>query len=405
MPEHPDPHQAWALIADRIEPLGTELGDLPSALDRRLSGAVVARWDQPRSDLSAMDGYACVGDLSPGAVLSEIAEIAAGDEVHAEVQGGTAAAIMTGGWLPQGADRVVPFEHCSSGAEAGLPEGKIRIDRPVAAGANIRRQGEVYTAGTRLIDDGTRLDAVHLGVAASEGRTDLEVARQPRVGLLVTGNEVLPSLPAAGLPKGALLDSHTPMLSALCRNAGVDPVALGVVDDNAAELKSRLASTDADLIVTTGGVSVGRHDHVPDVVKELGFDVLVHGVAMQPGKPVLVGVRAGDQSSVQWIVGLPGNPAAVFVGFHIFVAPLLRGLGGGGLTGPTRRRVRSATPLIPHPSRTRYLPASFVDASASTVVVRLPVGSHDLPSWAAADVLVELAPGSEAPTALMAILV
>lgn len=396
MTKLPSPDQAWAQIADRIQPLVSEEVELPSALGRRLRGTVTATWDHPRADLSAMDGYAYAGEVESGAVLREVAEIAAGDEVQVEVQEGTAVAIMTGGWVPPGADRVVPFENCTSDAE-----GEIRIRKPVGAGANIRRRGEVHAAGTTLIAEETLLDAVHLGVAASEGYTRLEVVRQPRVDLLVTGNEVLRSLPASGVPEGALLDSHTPLLTALCRQAGIDPYARGVAGDCVAELESHLRSTDADLMITTGGVSAGRHDLVPDAAAEAGFEVLVHGVAMQPGKPLLVGVRSRPGASQQWLIGLPGNPAAVFVGFHVFVAPLLRRLAGE--SNSVKKPFRVSKPLRPHAWRTRYLPGVLADAAGSTLEARTPVGSHDLAAWASAEFLVVLAPGPEVTTRVLAL--
>ena len=401
MSELPSPDQAWAQIADRIQPLGVEEVELSAALGCRLSGTINASWDHPRADLSAMDGYAYAGAVEAGAVLREVAEIAAGDGALTEVREGLAVAIMTGGWIPPGADRVVPFENCACDSKAGLEQGMVRIEQPVAAGANIRRRGEVHTAGTSLVAGGTLLDAVHLGVAASEGHTRLEVVRQPRVDLLTTGNEVLQSLPPTGLPAGALLDSHTPMLSALCRQTGVNPTARGVASDNTAELASHFGSSDADVMITTGGVSAGRHDLVPDVAAEAGFKVLVHGVAMQPGKPLLVGVRSRPGASPQWLIGLPGNPAAVFVGFHVFAAPLITELAGGSKR--PRATLRVSTPLSPHAWRTRYLPGFRVDGTGSTVEVGAPVGSHDLTAWASADFLIELKPGCEPTSAVSAL--
>lgn len=389
MPSLPSPSQAWQRIEPRLRPLPPERVDLAAALGCTAAVDVKARWDHPRADLSAMDGYAYRGDAEAGASLREVAEIAAGDAGDTKLeQVGAAVAIMTGGWVPDGADRVVPFENTSS-----LGQGRQRLDRPVDAGANIRRRGEVYRAGEILLPRGTVLDAVHLALAAAEGHASLEATRRPRVGLLVTGNEVRNAVDGSDLPPGALLDSHTPMVDGLCAGIGLDLQPLGVASDSGDELAERLAIDDVDVLITTGGVSAGRYDLVPDAATGVGFETIVHRVAMQPGKPVLIARRERGQDRTQWLVGLPGNPAAVLVGFHLFVVPLLRALGGGG----TEWRhgwltVALDEPVQPHAQRTRYLPATLTPGGGGARV-RAPVGSHDLRPFAGADILLEVEPG------------
>lgn len=343
-----------------------------------------------------MDGYAAGGDAEAGTEWAEVAEIAAGNATDVELEDrADVIAIMTGGWVPAGADRVVPFENTTP-----LEDGRIRLDRPVSRGANIRRRGEVYTAGQTLVTAGTILDPVHLALAASEGRDRLSINPRPRFGLLVTGDEVRRNVGAGDLPAGALLDSHTPMVEGLCHGAGLDLRPLGVANDRSTDLTTLLAVDDVDVLITTGGVSAGRHDLVPGAVEELGFEIVVHRVGMQPGKPILVAVRDRPTGDAQWLVGLPGNPAAVLVGFHLFVAPLGRSLSGLDPWVGLRRTVELEAPVQPHALRTRYVPAVLtVEPPRGRARPGVPVGSHDLRPFAGADVLLELEPGDGRLTA------
>lgn len=396
----PTPAQARQRLESRLRALAPTETDLTAALGCQLTAGIRARWDHPRADVSAMDGYACRGDAEAGATLREVAEVAAGDPaVTAIGSDDTVVAIMTGGWVPRGADRVVPFENTTA-----LDGVRLRLERPVEAGANIRRRGEVYRAGETLVAAGTVLDAVHLALAAGEGHERLEVIPRPRAALLVTGDEVRRTVDGDDLPLGALLDSHTPLVEGLCRSADIDLQTLGVAADRAADLAQNLAAADADILITTGGVSAGRHDLVPEVAEKLGFETLVHRVAMQPGKPMLIAVRARPAGDDQWLIGLPGNPAAVLVGFHLFVVPLARGLGVGvSLQTEPELAVALETAVRPHALRTRYLPAVLIDTptppSQTSHSLRLlarlrtSVGSHDLRPFAGADVLLEVEPG------------
>lgn len=343
-----------------------------------------------------MDGYAARGDARAGTEWTEVAEIAAGDSPDVELEAPTdVVAIMTGGWVPAGADRVVPFENTTT-----LEDKRIRLDRPVTPGANIRRRGEVYAAGQTLVEAGTILDPVHLALAASEGQDRLSVNPLPQCGVLVTGDEVRRGVGDGDLPAGALLDSHTPMIEGLCRGAGLDLRTLGVADDRSTDLTTLLAVDDVDVLITTGGVSAGRHDLVPGAVEELGFEIVVHRVGMQPGKPILVAARDRPTGDTQWLVGLPGNPAAVLVGFHLFVVPLARSLSGLDPWHSLRRTVELEAPVEPHALRTRYVPAMLtVEPPRGRARPGVPVGSHDLRPFAGADVLLELEPGDGRLTA------
>lgn len=392
MVDLPTPLEAWSLVAARIRTLDAETVPLAEALDRHLANDLSARWDLPRADLSAMDGFAYQGDLEPGTELSEIGEIPAGASDLPRVDSGQAVAIMTGGWVPQGADRVIPVE-----ATRRQDERRITIDRPVEAGANIRRRAEVHRAGQVVVAAGRRLDAVHLGVAASEGIAQVEVVRRPRLGLLVTGNEVLAAAPDGDLPAGVLLDSHTPLVTGLCREFGLELRSLGIGGDDRRDLAARLEDAELDVLITTGGVSAGRYDLVPETVEDLGYETLVHRVGMQPGKPILIGRRDRSGGSPQWVIGLPGNPAAVFVGFHLFVVPLVRTLAGCTEAWERSRcRVESEVPMDPHRLRTRYLPAVVTGSDATRRArPRIPVGSHDLGAFAGAQVLLEVEPGEQ----------
>jgi len=336
----------------------TETVPLHLARGRILARPVQAQADMPGFDNSGMDGYAlCTKDLIPGRalVLPVQAVSAAGDAVVPLVSG-TAMRIYTGAPVPQGADAVVMQEQTDREGD------RITLTRRPEPGENIRRQGEDMRRTDRVLDAGRLLDPKAIAACAGAGVGQVDVWRKLKVALVLTGDE----LTKAGEPLqgGAIWDVNTPMLCSLieCGWAGVTEIRQ-VADDRAAMIAAldELAGR-VDMIVTSGGVSVGDRDHVKPALAALGAKIGVSGVAIKPGKPITLSAL-GDTM----VVSLPGNPVSAFVTWVVFGAPIaarMAGLTGAGLTGAgltgaghTRRHVRADQALRHKPGRCEYRPA------------------------------------------------
>lgn len=297
---------------------GTERLPLEDALGRILAHDLVAPMSVPARDNSAMDGYAVrMADLGPDgdAELTVSQRIPAG-VAPAPLPSGTAARIFTGAPVPEGADTVVMQEDCS---ETG---GRVRIRRLSGAGANIRAAGEDIREGEAILKTGRRLRPEDIGLAASVGAAELEVGRRPRVAVLATGDELTP--PGRPLPPGHIYNSNGPLAAALLRRLDCEPLPPRQVADTPEATRDALtrAAAEADLVLTSGGVSVGDEDHVKAAVEDLG-ELTLWKVAMKPGKPLAFG-RIGDTP----FLGLPGNPVSLFATFLLFAAPAIRQLQG-----------------------------------------------------------------------------
>lgn len=308
------------------------------ALGRVLAADVMSTLDVPPADNTSMDGYALRAADVPvaGTVLAVSQRIPAG-VVGAALQPGTAARIFTGGQVPHGADAVVMQEHCASlpGDLAGGGLGQVRVDTVPKPGQWIRRAGEDVRRSATVLAAGTRLTPQALGMAASVGAATLAVWRRPRVALFSTGDEL--AMPGEPLKPGAIYNSNRYTLRALLLAAGCDVQDLGIVPDrlDATRDALRRAAAGSDLILTSGGVSVGEEDHLkPAVTAEGALDLWQ--IAMKPGKPLAFG-HVGDAL----FIGLPGNPVSSFVTFLLAVAPVLRALQGMDPTGPTALSLRA----------------------------------------------------------------
>ena len=283
----------------------------------------------PPQDNSAMDGYAlrCADVAAPGAVLPVSQRIAAGSAA-APLQPGTAARIFTGAPVPPGADAVLMQEDCEA-----LEDGRVRANAVPQAGQWIRRAGEDITQGAVVLHAGTRLSPAELGLAASIGLAQLQVARRPRVALFSTGDElVMPGdVPPAQMRPGAIYNSNRFFLRALLLRLGCEVTDLGIVPDQreATIAALRSASSGHDLILTSGGVSVGEEDHIKPAVEALG-ELVLWQIAMKPGKPFAYGrIQRGEgtEGSAHFM-GLPGNPVSSFLTFALLVRPFLLRLQG-----------------------------------------------------------------------------
>lgn len=337
-----------------------------------------------------MDGYALSGMVGGGTVLEVSATIAAGDPPGCVLVPGTAAKIMTGAPVPQGADRIAPVEDTDGGAR------RVRINQPSPAGAHIRRAGEIFRRGDEILPRGCRLSPTALALLASQGVEQVEVFAPPRVAFITTGDEVVAS--SGQLHPGQLRNSHADFLQSSCRSIGLVAEDLGIVADRRESIREAIArGLGHDLLLITGGVSKGDFDFVPSSLAALGCETLFHGVAVRPGKPLLAARHPSGM-----ILGLPGNPGSVIVAFALFARPLIHRW-MGQTAEPWREVVRCelATPLPANPrSFDRLLPARLWAEEGHWIISVLPAkGSHDLAAFARANALLRLRPGDAARAA------
>ncbi len=317
-------------ILDAIEELAPLDVALLEAGNTVLAEAVTAQGDLPPFDNSAMDGYAVVASDVAGAsetspvTLSVVGDIAAGDSGAHGIRPGMCARIMTGAPVPAGADAIVPVERTDGGTV------RVEIRDPAAAGKYIRRSGEDVTTGQVVVQAGTRLGAAQIGMIAAVGRSRVLVRPRPRVVVLSTGSELVE--PGRPVGPGQIWDSNGFALTAAATEAGAVGYRQGVIDDDPRRvldvIKEQLGF--ADLVVTSGGVSMGARDVVKEVLSGLGTMVFDQ-VAMRPGKPQGFGMIDGSTP----VFTLPGNPVSAYVSFQVFVRPALRALQGLPPASPT----------------------------------------------------------------------
>jgi molybdopterin molybdotransferase len=314
--------EARKRVLEAVSPLEPDDVLVGEALGLVLAEDVTATHPLPRFTNSAMDGYALLGAEAASASsdnpveLALVGEVRAGGDDDVEVSAGTAARIMTGAPLPVGADAVVPVE------ETEERDGRVLVKAPTPTGRSVRYAGEDTPEGEVLVRAGTDLGPGELAVAASMGFSPLRVRRGPTVAVLVTGDELVAPEESPG--PGQIRDSNTVALRALVRQAGAEDMAWSPVPDRRSDVMDALgrAAEVADLVVSSGGVAVGRYDFVKEVVEELGA-IDLWRVAMQPGKPLVLGAVGGTP-----FLGLPGNPVSAHVCFEQFVRPAIRRMRG-----------------------------------------------------------------------------
>ena len=325
-------------------PLAAELVPLTRALARVLSEDFAAPFDVPPADNSAVDGYAVGGaDIPPRATrdLVVIGDLAAGAVFERALGAGQALRIMTGAPMPAGADTVYPQEIVQREAD------RVRVG-PIDKGANVRRAGEDVAAGKTVIEAGTVLRPQEIGLMTSLGAWQVSVRRRPRVALMSTGDEV--AEPGTPRRPGQIYDANRFTLRGSIEQCGGDVSDLGIVPDVRETLRDALrdAARAADVVVTSGGVSVGVYDLVKDVLQEVGA-IDFWQVAMQPGRPFAVGHIDGAL-----FFGLPGNPVASLLSFMLFVRPALYKLAGRRRIFPPTWQARALEPMRKKTGRTEY---------------------------------------------------
>jgi molybdopterin molybdotransferase len=310
-----DLERAQSLVLAHAKPLASERVALSDALGRVTAAAVRATVDLPPFASSAMDGFAVRSADVPG-VLRVVGEAAAGRPADAPLGHGETVAISTGGVVPASADAVIPIEYVVK------HDNDVEIAEGVAPGAHVRPRGGDVAAGDVVVPGGTRLGPAQLGALGAAGVAHVECARRPRVAVLATGSELV--RPGTPLADGQIYESNSLMLSAAVTAAGCDIELLPLVaDDERAHRDALARGLQADVLVTSGGVSVGPHDLVRSIEAELGVVEIFWRVAIKPGKPVSFGVR-----DATLVFGLPGNPVSSLVGCELFVKPALRALQG-----------------------------------------------------------------------------
>jgi molybdopterin molybdotransferase len=363
--------EARRRVLESVSPLAPTDVLIRDALGLVLAEDLFAPHSLPRFDNSAMDGYAVVaadtvaGSEESPAVLKLVGEVRAGDSGEVEVTPGCAARIMTGAPLPPGADAVVPVELTDERGDTVL------IKEPTRSGRHVRPAGDDIERGQILVSAGAELGPGELALLASMGMSPLPVRRGPRVAVLVTGDELV--APEAQPGPGQIRDSNSVALAALVARAGGEVIpARPVADTHAAtKIAFERAADVSDLVLSSGGVAVGRYDFVKDVVSELG-QIDMWRVAMQPGKPVVLGSVVKTP-----FLGLPGNPVSIHVGFEQFVRPAIRKMRGcSSLLRPTITASLSETISKP-PGRLHFVRVRLRNEAGSWLAVPTgPQGSH-----------------------------
>lgn len=366
----------------RLEPLGTESVALGAALGRVLAQTVTSDIDVPGFDRSNVDGFAVVAADTWGAMEESPRTIALNDEVlepgrapRQDVVPGRASIIATGGMMPRGADAVVMIERTEA-----TDDGRIACTDSVAAGQNVSFAGTDIARGETVLRRGQLLTSREIGVLAAIGRDRVDVFRKPRVAVISTGNEIV--APGAPMRTGAVYDSNAAIVGAAVEELGGEPVQLGIVADDDAQLHAILErALNCDMVLLSGGTSKGAGDLSYRVVSRLGNPgIVAHGVALKPGKPVCLAVTSGKP-----VVILPGFPTSAIFTFHEFVAPVLRAF--AGLPADWRRSVQAKLPVRVNSERgrTEYLLVSLIERDDGLAAYPMGKGSGSVTAFSYAD--------------------
>jgi len=370
-----------AILAD-LRPLPPERVPILEARDRILAQQITSSMDIPPWDNSSMDGYAVrATDLRMGRlVLHVVEEVAAGSFPTRPIGSGECARVFTGAPIPEGADSVIRQEHTTR-----LDSTGVRIDDLGDVGRNVRRRGEDIVRGSVVLEPGTEIGAAQIGLLASLVQREVDVHGRPRVALLSSGDEIVDLDQRDLILSGRkIASSNSYTMIAMTLATGAEPVSFGIAADEPGVLRQRLGeAAAADLIVTSGAMSVGAHDHLRPILEESGTTMKFWRLKTRPGAPVGFGIVHGTP----WI-GLPGNPVSTMVSFEMFVRPAIRRLMGHGRLFRRARQVRIGEPVSTPPKLTHFLRVRVAEEEGA-LVARLTgsQGSHILTSMDKADAL------------------
>jgi molybdopterin molybdotransferase len=375
--------EAQRRILDRVVRLPVERVEIADAAGRILAEPAVAQVDLPPFDASAMDGFALRSEDTPGR-LPVVERIAAGRPASRALGVGEAMGIATGAAVPEGADAVIPLEYVVEHDNA------LDIEERVEMGASVRPRGGDLRAGDVVVPAGVRLGPAQLGALAAAGIADISTTRQPRAAVLSTGSEL--RRPGEPLEPGQIYEANSVLLAAQLRSAGAVVQELEAVADDAEAHRAALErGLEGDLLVTSGGVSVGPHDLVRSVGAELGIEEVLWGVAVKPGKPLWFGVRGETL-----VFGLPGNPVSSLVCFELFVRPAVLALQGAAAPLPAFEPGRLVRGVRPNAQRTELVRAR-ARVAGREVEVEVLTGqeSHMIARAAGANALVLIPAGED----------
>src|SRR5665213_3062761 len=373
-----------------LTPLSGETVPLAAALTRVLANGTIAPVDAPPFDRSNVDGFALraadtlgAGQAAPKILRLNAEVIACGDVPALEVLPGTATTIATGGVIPRGADAVVMVEQTEL-IEAGEP--RIEIQRAVAPGQFISYAGSDIARGETLLRKGTRIGSREIGMLAACGLAQVEVVRKPKVAVVSTGDELV--APGEPLKPAGIYDSNGAIIAAAITEAGGDPIAFGAIPDDAAALDKtvRDALQQSDMVVLSAGTSKGAGDLSYQIVSKLGAPgILVHGVALKPGKPLCLGVIGKTP-----LIVLPGFPTSAIFIFHAFVAPVIRAL--AGLLPEATETIEARVPMriASELGRKEFVLVSLIDSGDGTIAFPTGKGSGSVTSFSQADGFIEI---------------
>lgn len=385
------PAEAARTILSSVGPEAVEHVPLIDSLGRILASDIVSPIDIPQRDNSAMDGYAVRSEDVRGncpVELHVIDEVPAGAVPDKPIDKGQCSRIFTGAPIPTGADGVTRQEYATR-----ISDTVVRIDKDSDASGNIRPAGEDMRRGAVVMSSGTELKPAHLGLLASVARDPVPVYRRPRIGVMTSGDEIADLDEKEAILNGSKIgSSNTYTLLSAIKQAGGMPVPLGIAKDDPEDIRARMSlSADLDMLVTSGGVSVGEHDHLKNVFEELGGELKFWRIKMRPGKPVAFGVLNG----CPWI-GLPGNPVSTMVTFELLVRPAIRKM--LGLANPYRGTVpvRISEAYRSGTSRRDFVRATVEQCNGKlTASVTGSQGSGILTSMAKANALVIVPSGMQ----------
>ena len=379
--------EARTRILDPLRPTSIETVALANAWGRVLAAPVTARLTQPPADVSAMDGYAVrAADASLGATLRVVGAAPAGHPYAGTVGAGEAVRLFTGSVVPAGADAILLQE------DAVRTDDRVEVREACTPARHVRRAGQDFSFGDVLLQPGRRLGARDIGLAAAANHPWLAVHRRPQIAILATGDEI--AMPGEPIVPGGIVSSNSHAIASLVRAGGGDPVVLPVVPDDRNAIAAVVDSLGGiDMLVTTGGASVGEHDLVQAALAERGFELNFWKVAMRPGKPLIAGRVAGTP-----VLGLPGNPVSALICAALFLLPSLDVLGGLPAAAPRTERAVLGASVPQNDARADHLRATLA-VVGSGLLVATPFSRQDsgmLSLLARADALILRAPHAPA---------